>query len=94
MTMMNGTADFEFGGPAHYRIVVQGALDPSYTDRLAGMSITTAEEDVRPSRTILVGQLRDQAELSGVLDTLYGLHLPIVEVTKIEAQSENPTTEK
>ena len=33
-------------------------------------------------RTVLtlVGRLRDQAELSGVLDSLYGLHLPILKV--------------
>ncbi len=91
MTMKNRTTDFEFGGPARYRIVVQGVLDPAYTDRVAGMVITTTEGEDRSSHTVLKGYVRDQAELSGVLDTLYNLHMPIVEVTKIEDLSDDAT---
>jgi hypothetical protein len=87
-------AHVEFGGPAEYRIVVQGLLEPSYSDRLAGMTITTIERGDRTALTILVGHLHDQAELSGVLDTLYNLHLPILEVKEITDLSDKPTTEK
>jgi len=72
--------DIEFAGAANYRIVVEGHLDPSYSSRLAGMAISTTERDDRKPLTILVGLVQDQAELSGVLDTLYNLHLPIVSV--------------
>ena len=91
--MLDGTsdkgfdlADVDFGGPAGYRIVVQGRLEPSYTDRLAGMTITTIARGDRMPLTVLVGHLRDQAQLNGVLDTLYGLHLSILEVKKVEGR--------
>jgi hypothetical protein len=41
--------------------------DPAATDR---------------PRTILRGQVRDQAELRGVLDALYGLHLAVIAVER------------
>jgi hypothetical protein len=34
--------------------------------------------------TTLVGQLRDQAALIGVLNSLYELHLPILSVVHLE----------
>jgi hypothetical protein len=66
--------------PATYRIRAQGSLDESWSDRLAGMAITAESEADGLPVTTLVGRLRDQAELSGVLNTLYELHLPILNV--------------
>ena len=76
--------DIEFGGPAVYRILVQGPLNEAWSDRLAGMAITATDRGDRPIHTTLVGPLRDQAELSGVLGTLYSLHLSILQVEKVE----------
>jgi hypothetical protein len=87
MTEPNGFTDIDFGGPATYHIVVQGSLDPSYSDRLGGMTITTTEKPDRPPHTILVGHVHDQAELSGVLDTLHNLHLSILKVEKVEEEA-------
>lgn len=81
--MPDGLADIELGGPAAYRIVVQGALGPEWSDRLAGLSISCVERGEAAPHTTLVGRIRDQAELAGVLDSLYGLHLPILEVQRI-----------
>ncbi|MGB5293388.1 MAG: hypothetical protein WBP34_00415 [Thermoanaerobaculia bacterium] len=78
--------DIEFGGPATYRIVVQGSLGPEWAIRLAGMEITTATRGDQAAHSTLEGPIRDQAELSGVLDTLYGLHLPILKVEKLEEE--------
>jgi len=72
--------DFKLWTPATYRIKVQGYLDESRSEFLGGMTITTACEEDEGVVTTLVGQLRDQAELSGVLNTLYELHLPILSV--------------
>ena len=72
-----------FAGPAMYRITVQGALDEKWSDRLAGMKITTHIGEEKPLLTTLIGYLRDQAELSGVLNSLYELHLPILSVVRI-----------
>jgi hypothetical protein len=66
--------------PATYRIEVQGHLDESWSDRLAGMRITTRKRSDQTTVTTLVGRLRDQAELSGVLNSLYELHLSILKV--------------
>jgi len=80
--------DINFGGPATYRIVVQGGLDTDWSDRLAGMTIHTTSREHGAPHTTLMGAIRDQAQLSGVLDTLYDLHLPILNVEKLK---ENPT---
>jgi hypothetical protein len=72
--------------PATYRIEVEGHLAESWSDRLAGMCITVRKRSDQTSVTTLVGRLRDQAELSGVLNSLYGLHLSIL---KVEAVSIN-----
>lgn len=84
MTTPDKFRDIEFGGPAVYQIVVQGTLRPDWSDRLAGLAITTTSQGERAPHTELVGTIRDQAELSGVLDTLYGLHLPILKVEQVE----------
>jgi hypothetical protein len=69
-----------FVGAAAYRIVVEGYLDPSYSDRVAGMEITVTTRGDRKPITTLVGPVSDQAELSGVLETLYSLHLTLLSV--------------
>lgn len=84
MATLPGRHDIEFGGPATYRIVVQGAVGESWSDRLAGMAITTAHREIGAPHTTLLGQIRDQAALQGVLDTLYALHLPILEVKAVK----------
>jgi len=59
-------------------------LADSWSDRLAGMRITTRERSDQTTVTSLVGRLRDQAELSGVLNSLYGLHLSILKVVVVD----------
>jgi len=66
--------------PATYRIEVDGHLDESWSNRLAGMRITSRQRADQTTVTTLIGRLRDQAELSGVLNSLYGLHLSILKV--------------
>jgi hypothetical protein len=66
--------------PATYRIRVQGRLDETWSDRLGGMVITRAFTADKAPVTILVGHLKDQAALSGVLNALYDLHLPLLSV--------------
>ncbi|NOR06040.1 MAG: hypothetical protein GQ575_07005 [Deltaproteobacteria bacterium] len=68
---------------ATYRITVEGHLDEGWSDRLGGMRITTHTRADKTTGTTLVGRMRDQAELTGVLNTLYELHLPILSVKNI-----------
>ena len=72
------------GAPAPYRIRVQGHLDESWSDRLGGMVITRAFAENNEPITILVGSLIDQSALSGVLNALYELHLPVLSVELID----------
>jgi len=72
--------------PATYRVEVDGHLDESWSDRLAGMQITTRKRSDQTTVTTLVGRLRDQAELSGVLNSLYGLHLSILKVEVVNGE--------
>lgn len=65
-------------GAATYRIIVRGTLDPARSGRLCGMSISEKHTDEGDTETVLVGRLPDQAALSGVLNALYELHLPVV----------------
>ena len=76
----NTGKDFKLWTPATYRIKVQGYLDESKSEFLGGMTITGVGQDDQGVVTTLVGRLRDQAELSGVLNTLYEFHLPILSV--------------
>jgi hypothetical protein len=75
---------FDFGGPATYLVVVQGALSKEWYGRLGGMAITTSSEKDGTPHTTLRGRIQDQAALHGLLETLYALHLPILEVSKLD----------
>jgi hypothetical protein len=48
------------------------------------MAIAVSRSETGSSRATLFGPLRDQAQLNGVLETLYGLHLPILRVEKVD----------
>ena len=80
MTNNSNEKDIKIWTPATYRIEVQGHLDESWSDRLVGMRITARKRLDQTTVTTLTGRLRDQAELSGVLNRLYDLHLSILKV--------------
>ncbi len=93
MTTPKDMAAFDFGGPATYSIVVQGMVTESWRGRLGGMEVTTSSRETGESRTTLLGRLRDQAALRGLLEILYALHLPIVAVTKVEGSAGDDAAE-
>jgi len=72
--------------PATYRIEVEGHLNESWSYRLAGMGINTRKRADQTFVTTLIGRLRDQAELSGVLNSLYDLHLAILKVEVVNGE--------
>ena len=78
--------NLKFEAPASYRIRVQGHLDDSWSDRLGGMVLTRAYTAHQQPMTILIGYLKDQAALSGVLNALYGLHLSVFSVELIDEE--------
>ena len=84
MSKEKNRKNYPFNRPGTYRIYVLGSLDESWSERLAGMHITTETNKDQGPGTALVGQLLDQAELSGVLNTLYDLHMTLVSVEMLE----------
>jgi hypothetical protein len=75
-------------GPAVYRISVGGRLDADWSDRMGGMTVTTTGGRDSPDTTTLEGRLPDQAALTGVMNILYELHLPVLSVDCLEANGE------
>ncbi len=70
--------------PANYRIRVGGHINEKLADRLGDMAITNVfKKDGQPI-TILVGHLTDQASLSGVLNALYDLQIPLLSVENLD----------
>ena len=63
-------------GPSTYRIVLRGRLSERFESAFEGMALEAA-----PNQTVLIGEVRDQAHLYGLLDRLrdYGIELVAVE---------------
>ena len=74
-----------FESPGTYRIRVQGHLDERLSDYLGGMVITRAFSEDNEPLSILVGQLQDQAALSGVLNELYDRRTPLLTVEYVDS---------
>ena len=68
---------YPFDVPGIYRICVQGFLHESWSERLGGLRITSGNFKGQ-AVTELTGQLCDQSELAGVLNSLYERHLTIL----------------
>jgi hypothetical protein len=50
------------------------------------MKITSRERADQTTVSTLLGRIRDQAELSGVLNSLYDLHLSILKVEMVNGE--------
>jgi hypothetical protein len=68
------------GYPAYYRIQIKGNLDTTWSEWLAGMSVTIMGKKNITEITTLEGRVLDQAELTGILNTLYDLQFPLISV--------------
>jgi hypothetical protein len=68
---------------AVYRIRVDGRVPAHWSGRLSGMSVTAKSAGAGRWVTTLVGRLDDQADLIGVLNTLYMLQLPVLGVERV-----------
>jgi len=75
---IQGKDHYSFDSPETYRIRVQGRVKQNWSDRLDGMMVSISTADDGISVSVLTGELADQAALTGVINTLYELHLPIL----------------
>jgi len=88
MAVRNHKDHVKFEGPATYLIVARGGLDQRLSDRLGGMRITSKDRGGEKPVATLVGRLLDQAQLCGVLNALYEMHLPILSVEILDEEEE------
>lgn len=74
-----------FDGPARYRIVVGKNLSQVWADRVGGMEITSfLQQSDQQKMTKLEGVIVDQAQLSGILNTLNDFGFPLISVQVLE----------
>ena len=82
MPQLENKSYYAFDRPGNYRIRIEGTLDKNWSERLGNMAIArpskTAGRGKKRSVTVLEGFMRDQAELVGVVNTLYNLHLTLL----------------
>ena len=76
--------DLKFDGAGFYRIRVQGHLEDLWSERLSGMIITRAFTEDKQPMSILIGRLKDQTALAGVMNALYSLHLSVFTVELLD----------
>lgn len=74
---MSGGNAVSFSAPGCYRIEVEGRLRKDWRGRFGSLHVLSYLPEGGGSATVLQGVIRDQAELAGVLKTLYELHLTL-----------------
>jgi len=75
--------------PSRYRIVLRGRLSERFESAFEGMTLEHG-----PNQTVLVGDVRDQAQLYGLLERVrdFGIELLAVEPADISDGSSGPGT--
>ena len=77
-----------FSAPGNYRIEIQGHLRADWSDRFGAMRISSPETD--SAVTVLQGNVSDQAELAGILNTLHEFHLSLLSVQYLGDEPSSP----
>ncbi len=74
------------GSPTTYEIRVEGQVDELWKEWFEGMRIDYKND----AETILLGELKDQTALHGVLDRIRDLGLVLISVERIDGSQSNP----
>ncbi len=74
------------GSPITYEIRVKGLIDGLWEEWFEGMKIDYFND----AETILVGELKDQTALHGVLDRIRDLGLVLISVKRIDENRPSP----
>lgn len=77
----------DYAAPARYQIVVDGLVEEGMSEFLAGMQIESTDRSDGSSITTLTGLIADQAELAGVVNSIYELHLSILSIEVLPEQT-------
>jgi hypothetical protein len=78
------TAATNRDGSGWYEIRLQGRLNPRWSARFEGMTLTTGD-----GITLLAGPVVDQAALHGLLHQLRDIGLPLVSVRQVVSDVES-----
>jgi hypothetical protein len=65
---------------AIYQIHVKGLLDEEWSDYFSGFTFTHQDDDI----SVLVGEVRDQAALFGILIRIRDLGIPLLKVEQLD----------
>ena len=71
-----------------YQLRIGGVLPESWEDRLGSLRIVHEEGAEPLTKTTLMGAVKDQADLLGILNTLHGLRLPLLYLECLDAEVE------
>jgi hypothetical protein len=63
-----------------YRIILRGRLSERFETAFEGMALEPG-----PNQTVLVGEIRDQAQLYGLLDRLRDFGIELVAVEQVDS---------
>ncbi len=66
-----------------YEIHIKGQLDESWSDWLEGMEVKLVDN----GEMVLLGQIRDQAAMMGVLNKLYSLNLTLLALSEVNRKN-------
>ena len=77
--------NIKFQNSGIYRIVIQGGISQRWVNQFAEYIITQEQIGKDDFKTILKMKIMDQSHLSGVLNSLYDMHLTIIEIKMIES---------
>lgn len=73
--------------PVIYQIRLQGHLDHAWADWFTGLTIAHETN----GETLVTGAVTDQAALYGLLRKVRDLGMPLLSVTRLESDQDNPT---
>lgn len=83
MTEKHKRDDLDFKNAAIYKIVVKGEIRENMSERLWGLQVNIKRSDNHKPITSLVGHIKDQAALAGVLNMIYDMHLTVISVNML-----------
>lgn len=86
-TVYQSAGEISFSSKARYKLTIMGYLDSSWSERLGGLIITANCNIENKPTTTLEGDVADQAELIGIINSIYEMHLPILSVSLINVLS-------
>src|SRR5512146_1083442 len=72
-----------------YEIRIEGLIDDRWSEWLGGMALTHEDN----GETVLLGELRDQTALQGVLERIRDLGLELISVRRLDGSRSDYTTD-